>query len=221
MSDDRQSSTAQWHERTVERSLRAARERAISRGDRFIAAATDLLRSTGKPDFTVQEVVDRSGMSLRSFYHHFATKDDLLLALVEETVRRYVEDVRPRVQAEPDPAEKLRIFLRAIFGGPESDDPAARGMVLFHWQLADTRAADFAATIAPQSELITEIVEAGVADGTFRDDIPVPILTTLITGTLLSVLDLRVLGVALTEKPVTADDVVGWVLSAIRTPGSA
>src|ERR1039458_5626042 len=88
MADDSIGAT-QWQERTVERSLKAARQRAISRGNTFIAAAVALLRTTGKVDFTVQEVVDRSGMSLRSFYQHFASKDDLLLAVVEERVHHH------------------------------------------------------------------------------------------------------------------------------------
>ncbi len=76
-----------WRERAVERSLRKARARAVTRSDRFIAAANALLQETGRTDFTVQEIVERSKMSLRSFYQHFASKDDLLLALFEELIR--------------------------------------------------------------------------------------------------------------------------------------
>ena len=42
--------------------------------------------ATGK-EFTVQEVVERSGQSLRSFYQYFGGKQELLLALFEESVR--------------------------------------------------------------------------------------------------------------------------------------
>ena len=42
-------------------------------------------------DFTVQEVVERSGQSLRSFYQYFAGKYELLLALFEESVRSTAE----------------------------------------------------------------------------------------------------------------------------------
>ena len=210
-----------WQERTVNRSLRAARERAISRGDQFIAAAAELLRTTGKPDFTVQEVVDRSGLSLRSFYQHFATKDDLLLAIIEETVARYIAALRPSIESESDPAEQLRILVTNLFGSPEADDPAARGLVLFHWHLADTRTDEFAATLAPQLELITEILEAGRACGQFRTDLSVPILAALVTNTLVSLLDMRVLGVRLAEEPVTADDVARWCLAAVRAPDGA
>lgn len=214
------SAGSQWHERTLERSLKSARERAISRGDKFIKAAAELLRTTGKSDFTVQEVVDRSGMSLRSFYHHFATKDDLLLALIEESVRHYSATMRPLIDGTEGAVEKLELLINTSFRDRYSDDPAARGMVLFHWHLAESRTAEFVATLAPQVEIITGILEEGVATGVFRDDIPVPVQATLVSHTLLSLLDMRVLRVQLVDDPVTADQLVAWCLSAIsaRTP---
>lgn len=210
--------TTQWHERTVERSLKAARERAISRGDRFIAAAASLLRTTGKPDFTVQEVVDQSGMSLRSFYHHFATKDDLLLALVEETTRQFVDEQRPKVEGVDDPVEKLRTMLNTAFDDERPDDPASRGIVLFLWRLAESRSDEFATALRPQTELVTEILRFGVDEGAFRTDISVPVLASLVTNTMVSLLDMRVLGVQLTDERVAATDLVNWLVAGVLAP---
>ncbi len=47
-------------------------------------SALAILGETGRTDFTVLEVVERSKTSLRSFYQHFSTKDELLLALIEK-----------------------------------------------------------------------------------------------------------------------------------------
>ena len=209
--------TPQWQERAVERSLGPARQRAITRGGIFIAAAVELLRTTGKADFTVQEVVDRSGLSLRAFYQHFATKDDLLLALVEETVRRHVAAVRLRVDAEATPRAKLEAALTTLFGSPATDDPASRGMVLFQSHLVATRTDDYAATIAPYVETVTEILELGAADGTFRTDLSVPVLAALVTHTLFSLVDMRILGVGQDQATVTADDIVQWCLAGVLT----
>lgn len=206
---------ANWHERSVERSLKAARERAIQKGDKFISAAADLLRDTGQPDFTVQEVVDRSGMSLRSFYQHFASKDDLLLALFEETIRRYIDGIRPAVEAAPDPVEKMRVLLRKMCRPGKPDDPASRGLVVFHWHLADTRTDEFAAILEPQVVLINEIVAEGVDAGQFRTDIPAGALASLVNSTVLSSLQMRALGVHLAEPPVETDHLVEYCISAI------
>ncbi len=213
MTDER-AGTTQWQERTVERSLKAARQRAIVRGNLFIAAAVELLRTTGKPDFTVQEVVDRSGMSLRSFYHHFATKDDLLLALIEETVQRHVAAIRKRVAEETDPVAMLTVLLTTMFGSQETDDPASRGLVLFQWHLADSRSDEFAATVSPYVDTVQEILEAGIDAGLFRDDLRPGAMATLVVHTLTSTLDMRALGVHVNTEEVTVDDMVRWCLAA-------
>ncbi len=82
-------------ELAVARSLDSARARAESRLQRFLDAALELMNE-GEPhrDFTVQEVVERSGQSLRLFYQYFSGKHELLLALFEETVRSSTEFLR-------------------------------------------------------------------------------------------------------------------------------
>src|SRR4051794_36824891 len=91
---------ASWRERAVERSLRTARAKAMTRSDRFIQVAMELLSETGRTDFTVQELVERSKTSLRSFYQHFGSKDELLLALFDEVIRISSAEWRREVRAE-------------------------------------------------------------------------------------------------------------------------
>jgi len=54
-------------------------------------------------EFTVQEVVERSGQSLRSFYQYFGGKQELLLALFEETVRSTAEHLYERISRDDEP----------------------------------------------------------------------------------------------------------------------
>ena len=63
----------------------AVRVDTESRTARFMKSALAILGETGRTDFTVLEVVERSKTSLRSFYQRFSTKDELLLALIAET----------------------------------------------------------------------------------------------------------------------------------------
>src|ERR1700704_5502847 len=91
-SDD--ASEPAWRERAVSRSLNAARSRAEQRVQRFLDAAFALIDEKGTTEFTIQEVIDRSKQSLRGFYQYFDTKDELVLALLEETVRDAGDDIR-------------------------------------------------------------------------------------------------------------------------------
>ena len=96
----------------VARSLDSARVRSEGRVQRFLDAGFELLASaeSGR-DFTVQEVVDRSGQSLRSFYQYFAGKHELLLALFDEAIRSTAERLEDQLAKESVPLERLRCFV--------------------------------------------------------------------------------------------------------------
>jgi AcrR family transcriptional regulator len=65
--------------------------------------ARAIITEKGNTDFTVQEVVDRSRQSLRSFYQHFDGKHELLLALFEDACGG-----PPIRSAPPRPASQIR-----------------------------------------------------------------------------------------------------------------
>ncbi len=107
---DRHERARGWRERAVSRSLNAARSRAEERVQRFLDAAFELIDEKGTTEFTIQEVIERSKQSLRGFYEYFDSKDELVLALFEETVREAGDDIRRAVDAETDPLERLHAF---------------------------------------------------------------------------------------------------------------
>src|SRR5262250_1935390 len=96
-----------WRHRAVSKSLSAARTRAEQRVQRLLDAAFRLIDERGTSDFTIQEVVDRSKQSLRGFYQYFDGKDELLFALLEESVREALDDLRSAVESETDALERL------------------------------------------------------------------------------------------------------------------
>src|SRR3954467_5914840 len=101
--------SATRRELAVARVLDPARARAETRVQRFLDAALELMNGDSK-DFTVQEVVEKSGQSLRSFYQYFDGKYELLLALFEDAVRSTAAHLEETVAGETDPLERLHIF---------------------------------------------------------------------------------------------------------------
>src|SRR5437868_11481991 len=116
-----------WRERAVSRSLNAARSRAEQRVQRFLDAAFALIDEKGTTEFTIQEVIDRSKQSLRGFYQYFNGKDELLLALFEETVRESMEDLRAVVDAENEPLDRLRAFVVRLHEWCDPSESRKRG----------------------------------------------------------------------------------------------
>jgi AcrR family transcriptional regulator len=171
--------TSTWRELAVARSLDSARVRAEDRVQRFLDAALELMNTsaTGK-DFTVQEVVERSGQSLRSFYQYFGGKQELLLALFEETVRSTADQVRERIEEENDPLERLHRFVVEYY---RLSRPAKRGratkqrptpaMAEFAQQLLTSHPEEAARAFLPVVSLFEDVIDDAVVAGVVRDDV--------------------------------------------------
>src|SRR4029453_14134647 len=99
-----------WRQRAVSKSLSAARSRAEQPLQTPLDAAFALMDERGTTQFTIQEVVDRSKQSLRGFYQYFDSKDELLFALLEETIRECPKDLRTALDSETKPLDRLRAF---------------------------------------------------------------------------------------------------------------
>jgi len=166
-----------WRERAVARSLNAARSRAEQRVQRFLDAAFALIDEKGTTEFTIQEVIDQSKQSLRGFYQYFDGKNELLLALFEETIREATDDLRTVVESTSGPLERLRAFtIRLHEWCDPSDKPRKRGahnrrpIMEFSVQLAVDHPDQVKAAMAPVSRMMVELVEAACAEGTI--DVP-------------------------------------------------
>src|SRR4029078_11729963 len=104
-----------WKQRAIERSTRAAKLRAEQRVERFLDAAQAIITKKATTDFTVQEVVDKSGQSLRSLSQHFDGKHALLLALFEDALRRAADQIRAAAAGQTDPLNRLKVAVQLLF----------------------------------------------------------------------------------------------------------
>jgi AcrR family transcriptional regulator len=155
----------------VARSLDSARLRSENRVQRFLDAGFELLASaeSGK-DFTVQDVVERSGQSLRSFYQYFAGKHELLLALFDEAIRSTADHVRERIAREDTPLERLHCFvveyylrcLPATSNGRSSKNSPTPVMAEFCHQLLTSHQTEASRAFVPLVALLNEVLANGV-----------------------------------------------------------
>jgi AcrR family transcriptional regulator len=161
-----------WKQRAVERSTRAAKLRAEQRVQRFLDAAQAIITEKDNTDFTVQEVVDRSRQSLRSFYQHFDGKHELLLALFEDALRRATDQIRAAASGQSDPLDRLRVAVQLLFELCRPDPSARRPLFTdFAPQLLLTHPAEVKVAHSPLLALLTELMTQVEAAGQLRPSI--------------------------------------------------
>jgi AcrR family transcriptional regulator len=160
-----------WKQRAVERSIRTAKVRAGQRVQRFLDAAQAIITEKGTTDFTVQEVVDRSRQSLRSFYLQFDGKHELLLALFEDALSRAADRIRAAMSAHSDPLERLKVAVTLLFELCKPD-PSARPPLFtdFAPQLLISHPGEVKVAHAPLLVLFTELMEEAGSAGELRPD---------------------------------------------------
>jgi AcrR family transcriptional regulator len=205
----------EWKRQSVERSLKLARARAQQRTDRFVAATIELMEEQGSTNFTVQDVVDRARMSIRTFYNFFESKDDLLVAVYETVVaNEVVPRLRKRCDRQADPILRIRAYIEGLYdltvrSGAVS--PASRALSTHHHRLAEARPTDLDRAYRPQIDLIVELIQGAIEAGRLQPTLEPEKAAYLVHNTVLAVVHTRVLG-ADPEVNVTAEDL--WLFCA-------
>jgi AcrR family transcriptional regulator len=176
-----------WQRDSVDRSLRNARARAQARSDRFVDSAIELLGERDESDFTIQDVVDRSSMSQRTFYTFFDGKDSLLLAVYETILRKTaVPMLQERCEGIADPVLRLRTLMEALSEITSMPARLARGLSVLHLRLTESRPNDLRHALEPLHTFIVELLN-GVADaGLLRQDVGLPTQAALLQELLLA-----------------------------------
>jgi len=130
-------------------------------------AAYRALRDQGS-DFTIAQVLAAGGVSTRSFYRHFPSKDALLGALYRGDAEQASRRLRHRVGAAGTAAAAVGAWIDEIFSflghAPRAERVAVLGSVT-------TGRPDSAAAVAEARQLLVaplvEAVTGGIGDGSF------------------------------------------------------
>ncbi|MGO8853670.1 hotdog fold thioesterase [Mycobacterium sp.] len=178
-------------------------EADVTRGDRFIKTAVAILGETGRTDFTVQEVVARSKTSLRAFYQHFSSKDELLLALFDRTIAQSAKTWRAETTGLGSTAA-LKLVIDRVSQQPESStqDSLNRALTLYNQHLAETRPRDYARILSPLHQLVRDIVGQGITEGVFNPGLDVGAAAAIVMQTVMGAQRLHWLGAELNGTPV-------------------
>jgi AcrR family transcriptional regulator len=141
---------------------------------RLTEAATLLISEKGVAGLRISEITDRADVALGSFYNHFKTKEELVEAVVADTIEVRAQAIVARMSSIEDPAEVVSFACRRVVRIAFEDPEMA-------WLFVNLDRADaLFETIVHRYAL--ETLEAGLAAGRFELVDTHVALTTMVGG---------------------------------------
>lgn len=89
-----------------------ASHRELTRA-RLFEALGSLMGEQSFESITMSQIAERAGVGRTAVYNHFADKEVLLLAYMREVTSDFARVLKQRLEAEPDPLIRLRIYIRS------------------------------------------------------------------------------------------------------------
>ncbi len=163
---------------------RGTRGGGPAKRERILRAAIKIFSQKGFFSSRVSEIARSAGVADGTIYLYFKNKDDLLISLFEEKMAEVVADVRERVAAGDGALPRLRIFIENHM------DLLVREAGLIEVLQVELRQSNkFMKEYVPVKfleylEVISEILELGKREGTFRQDLNVTVARRAVFGAL-------------------------------------
>lgn len=134
---------------------------------RILDAAEVVIRRHGPGKTNVVDVARELGQTHASVYRHFASKAELLDALVERWLARVSEPLEAIARGEGPAGERLRAWLLALFRAKVRKVTADPELFAIYQAMAAESPKAVARHLAMMDEHVASIVADGVATGEF------------------------------------------------------
>jgi AcrR family transcriptional regulator len=148
--------------------LRAADRRGGAR-EAIVEAAIDCFYERGYDGTSVQDVVDRAGVTKGAFYHHFTKKDELLLHIHDRFMDQQMQALEAGLAEDLPPREALTLLIEEIV---VSAAEFQREYVIFFEQRRSLSEEPFRQVRAKRDEYerrVVQTIENGIARSDFRE----------------------------------------------------
>lgn len=179
-------------------------------------AGQELLLERGDSSYTIDELVRRARVAIKTFYRCFPNKEEFLQAVFKETVSGWTPLVREQILAiSDDPLTRLRLAVTWPLVWHRDDEAVSRVIANEHLRIAVISPETITATSRPYEDLIRELIADAASAGVVRPaDLhwDVHIITSLVTRSF------HTLSLGLGERdPVAfADNVWRFCLTALH-----
>jgi TetR/AcrR family transcriptional regulator, cholesterol catabolism regulator len=147
-------------------------------------AAMHLFGKQGYSGTSMRDIAGAVGVLPGSLYAHIASKEALLVDIVEDGINRFLAAVRPYAGSDAPPTDKLRAMVVAHVA-VVADNPE-RSLVVFHqWRfLGDDNIQAAIGKRRDYEQAFIGVIEEGMKSGAFRANLNRRIAVLTILGAL-------------------------------------
>lgn len=101
---------------------------------RLLTEAARLFREKGYERTTVRDLAAAVGIQSGSLFHHFRSKEEILKAVMVETIRLNTALMQAAMEAADTPRQKLRALIRAELESINGQTGEAMAVLVFEWR---------------------------------------------------------------------------------------
>jgi len=183
----------------------------------IIEAAVRIFARNGYYNSRVSDIAKEAGIASGTIYLYFKTKDEILVTLFREKMAEFVATVRKAIAAEPDAVAKLRRLIALHFKLLEDHSEMAEVVQVELRQGQKFFRGASANEVSGYFDLISSVLEEGMAAGMFRSDLPVKTVRKVLFGAMDQMATSWVLGKRGYKLSETAEAVADIFLKGLAT----
>jgi AcrR family transcriptional regulator len=120
-------------------------------------------------DFTAQQLVKEAGVAIQTMYKHFASKDHVILAVLEDMIAQSALAMQRATAEMPDPVERLRFYVSSVIASihtPPSDQSNIGPFIAAeHWRLLQLYPEEVVRVTQPVVDLLLRDLRAAEREG--------------------------------------------------------
>jgi AcrR family transcriptional regulator len=134
----------------------------------IVQAAAQIFRQKGYHAASMQDIADAVGLQKASLYHHFASKQDILLEILDEALDLLIADMQAVLDTDLPPEDQLRQAMRAYVSRVTQEASLAAVLQLEHRNLDPRRRARHVTRRDRYDNLWRELIRRGIEREAFR-----------------------------------------------------
>jgi AcrR family transcriptional regulator len=170
--------------------LSESRPGYLAKRRELLRVAADSFKEKGYEGTTLNDIAARFGTDRASIYYYVASKQELFQEVFKSSAGQVLDENIAAAEVilglEVSPADKLRLLIERLLKSYEANYPYVYVYIQEDMAKISYQQTGWAQTMARKTRrfeaIVTEVIQAGIADGSFRDDIPLALLTNAIYG---------------------------------------